>query len=325
MVDINTIYKDLPHRMRVGDNEARNKMVEFGLDLSGLPKWRIPEKVCVTAQPVGMPVMRRQNPNQPYTTAEILRSCLECIHAGATSLHIHVRTEDGKPVEDAQTRIKMMHQIVDPIREMYGYSVMIDGSECTLESFEEEKVLIDADLSEIVPVNMGHMTPDRLAQAEAYYIESKGVKPGIAVHGLEDIEQAKKCLIDTNIIRKPIYWGILPCVFGGVPLDDPIAMAEYMAKVVKRIEEIEPDYFISVPTPGRASTYLATMGILMGLGIRVGMEDTYYKWPHKDDIIDNCGKMVADVIGIAKALGRQVATADESRIFLGLPPKMKKE
>ena len=101
-------------------------------------------------------------------------------------------------------------------------------------------------------------------------------------------------------------------------------MAEYMVRLIKRVREIEPDSFITVPTPGRASMYLATMGILMGLGIRVGMEDTYVKWPHKDDIIDNCGKMVGDMIGIAKALGRRVATADESRMAIGLPSRVKK-
>lgn len=327
MIDPNTIYKDLPPRTFGKDADAETAKLfnpDFGLDISDQPKWKISDKVTIVAQPVGAPVMRSKNPNQPYTTKEILNSCIECVEAGATCVHVHVRQDNGVPVEDAKNKVRLMHEVVDPLREKYGYSIIIDGSECTMVTFEEEKEMLDAGLSEVVPVNLGHMTPDRLAQAEAYYLESKGIKPGLAVHGIEDIEQAKRCLIDTKLIKPPVYWGILPTIFGGTPLPNQVAMAEYMIKLIKRVEEVSPDYIITVPTPGRPSTYLATLGILMGLDIRVGMEDTYVKWPHKDDVIDNCAKMVSDMIGIAKSLGRRVATADETRIAMGLAPKMKK-
>lgn len=42
--------------------------------------------------------------------------------------------------------------------------------------------------------------------------------------------------------------------------------------------------------------------------VRVGMEDTICRWPHKDDILDSNAKVVAEMVGIAKALGRRPAT-----------------
>ena len=72
---------------------------------------------------------------------------------------------------------------------------------------------------------------------------------------------------------------------------------------------------------GRPSFYLGTMAMLLGLHVRVGMEDTYFKWPHKDDIIDRSATVVADTIRLAYILGRRPATADEYRALVNLPKR----
>jgi 3-keto-5-aminohexanoate cleavage enzyme len=315
VIDKRDIYKDLP-----------NRRTDLGHGfIPELVKWKIPDTISVTVQPTGGPAIIAKNPHQLYTPDKILKSAMECIETGSRWLHLHVRGADGLQPKDLQQRIRMMHQVIDPIREKYGWSVIIDGSECTMSSFAEEKVLLDADLSEIVPVNMHAYSPARLIQAEAYYLEEKGVKPGIAVHTEVDIEQAKELLVDTGILRKPIYWGVLPgSDLGGSPLPDELAMAEYLVRVIRRIRQIEPDCFISVPAPGHSSMYLATQAILLGQNIRIGVEDTCYKWPHKDDLIENVTDIVSGMITIAKVLGRRVATADESRVALGMPTKEKK-
>jgi len=59
----------------------------------------------------------------------------------------------------------------------------------------------------------------------------------------------------------------------------------------------------------------------MGFHVRVGMEDTIFKWPHSDETIDSNVKIVRSMISIAKEMGREVATADEYREILGLKRK----
>ena len=49
---------------------------------------------------------------------------------------------------------------------------------------------------------------------------------------------------------------------------------------------------------GRASLHLATLGLLMGLHVRVGMEDTVWKWPHSDEMIQRNVDAVREVDGV---------------------------
>ena len=59
---------------------------------------------------------------------------------------------------------------------------------------------------------------------------------------------------------------------------------------------------------GRASSYLAAASMLLGLHVRVGMEDTPWVWPHKDDLITNNAKMFTMFKQMAQMLGREVYT-----------------
>ena len=63
------------------------------------------------------------------------------------------------------------------------------------------------------------------------------------------------------------------------------------------------------------------MAMLLGLHVRVGMEDTYFRWPHKDDVIESNAKVVVDTIAMARLLGRRPATANEYRSLIGLPTR----
>ena len=48
------------------------------------------------------------------------------------------------------------------------------------------------------------------------------------------------------------------------------------------------------------------------------MEDTIWKYPHKDELITNNAEVVKSTIEMAKQLGRRVATADEYRELIGI-------
>ena len=104
-------------------------------------------------------------------------------------------------------------------------------------------------------------------------------------------------------------------------MPNEFAMVESILWYVRRIREIDPESVIMICSAGRASSYLSTMAMLMGLHVRVGMEDTIYKWPHKDDLIDNNADIISETVNIAKSLGRRPATANEFRELVGLPSR----
>ncbi|TGU55103.1 3-keto-5-aminohexanoate cleavage protein, partial [Mesorhizobium sp. M2D.F.Ca.ET.148.01.1.1] len=62
---------------------------------------------------------------------------------------------------------------------------------------------------------------------------------------------------------------------------------------------------------GRASLHLATLGLLMGLHVRVGMEDTVWKWPHSDEKIERNVDVFNLTKTIAESLGRELMSSTE--------------
>jgi len=146
------------------------------------------------------------------------------------------------------------------------------------------------------------------------------VKPQIAIYSDGDLDRAKKWLIDTRIVEKPFYWIYLPAYLTGcTPMPNEFAMAESLLWQVRRMREIDPESLIMICSSGRASSYLTVMSLIMGLHVRVGMEDTIFRWPHKDDLMRSNAKVVTDTIAMAKLLGRRPATANEYRVMMGLP------
>jgi hypothetical protein len=59
----------------------------------------------------------------------------------------------------------------------------------------------------------------------------------------------------------------------------------------------------------------------MGGNARVGMEDTVWRYPHKDEKIESSAEEVRDAIAIARLLGREVMTPNEYRQAIGLKPR----
>jgi 3-keto-5-aminohexanoate cleavage enzyme len=146
-----------------------------------------------------------------------------------------------------------------------------------------------------------------------------GVKPQIAVYSDGDIDNAHRYLIRTGLLKKPYYWIILPTLPGGSPMHNPRQMVESLMRYVNAIYDIDDESVIIVCAAGRASSYLSTFALLLGLNIRVGMEDTIWKWPHREDLITSNAEHYKAFKSLAELLGRDVMTGDEYRELIGLP------
>jgi 3-keto-5-aminohexanoate cleavage enzyme len=59
--------------------------------------------------------------------------------------------------------------------------------------------------------------------------------------------------------------------------------------------------------------------IMLGVNCeRIGMEDTLWMYPRKEDRIRSCAEVVNRIATIARELGREVATPSEAREILGV-------
>ena len=59
--------------------------------------------------------------------------------------------------------------------------------------------------------------------------------------------------------------------------------------------------------------------ILLGVDqIRVGIEDCYWLYPHRDNVIKKNSDAVKLIIDFAKMVGRRLATIEEARQIMGI-------
>ena len=65
-----------------------------------MPRWDAPPKAMISAAINGAFFTKLENPNQPQTSEEIIKSAEECIGAGAQIVHVHARDERGYNVLD---------------------------------------------------------------------------------------------------------------------------------------------------------------------------------------------------------------------------------
>lgn len=61
------------------------------------------------------------------------------------------------------------------------------------------------------------------------------------------------------------------------------------------------------------------MALLFGVElVRVGIEDIFYLYPHRDDISQKASDSTELVVRLIRALGREVATVDKARKRTGV-------
>ena len=79
------------------------------------------------------------------------------------------------------------------------------------------------------------------------------------------------------------------------------------------------DAFLGIHPAGRNWLAAATMAMLCGVDlVRVGIEDIFWLYPHRDDISRKASDSTEIVATIANALGRGIATPQEVRQRTGI-------
>jgi 3-keto-5-aminohexanoate cleavage enzyme len=287
------------------------------------PAWEIPQKMIVQSAITGAFFSRKGNPNQPITTAEILDSARKCAAAGASSIHLHVRDDRGYNVLSPE---KFM-EVVYPLREEFP-GISIDGCYvCALEGeWEQMKRALDEGVLDAVPINTTAVfqgdalfaKPIPMMLEKTRLILEANAKPIVAVYTDADVMNAQRYLFRSGMLGPGQAWCVLPALPGCSPMENPTQMVNGLLRLVGLIDDVDPDAVILVCAAGRASSYLVTVAAALGLHIRVGMEDTVWRWPHRQDKLESNLQALEGGKQLAQVLGRDVATFAEYRQLVGL-------
>ena len=96
--------------------------------------------VVVTCAITGADVFRENNPNIPYTTAEIADSAIGAARAGATVAHLHVREDDGTP----SGRPELFVDVIERIRAESEILTMVSTGGSNEMTIEERTTGLEA-------------------------------------------------------------------------------------------------------------------------------------------------------------------------------------
>ncbi len=270
------------------------------------------EKLIITAAICGAEVTKEHNPNVPYTVEEIAEEAYKAYVAGASIIHLHVRYDDGTPTQDkerfraciAAIRAKCPDVIIQPST---GGAVGMSNDE-RLQPIElmPEMATLDCGTCNFGGDDIFVNTENTIKEFGTKMIE-RNIKPEIEVFDKGMIDMALR-LNKKGFIKSPMHFNFVMGVNGGISAEP--------RDIVFMRESIPSDATFTVSGIGRNQFPTAVMGIIMGGHVRVGFEDNVYI--EKGVPAESNAELVKRVVRLAKELGREIATPEESRKILNI-------
>lgn len=273
------------------------------------------EKLIITAAICGAEVLKEHNPAVPYTVGECVREAKSAYDAGASIIHLHVRTDDGTPTQDKQ-RFKA---VMDAIYKVCPDVIIQPSTGGAVGMTNDERLQPTELLPEMATLDCGTLNfggDDVFMNTETtikYFGDKmieRGIKPELEVFDKSMIDMALR-LHKKGHIQKPMHFDFVMGVNGGIT-------GELRDFVFLR-GSIPSDATYTVAGIGRFEFTLAAAAIIDGGHVRVGFEDNVFI--SKGVLAKSNGELVAKVVRLAGELGREIATPEEARRILGLKPR----
>ncbi|MGD0237792.1 MAG: 3-keto-5-aminohexanoate cleavage protein [Syntrophorhabdales bacterium] len=308
-------------------------------------------KLTINIAASGSFVNKAHNPNLPITTEEVKRQVTEAYNTGAAMWHIHPRDPDTASVFlPVDKRLKVHKEwcdavfsvapdIITNVRANYVVPPKIVGSLVDRKSLLAENRMgpVVNPVAEFAPNNRYIEVGISLCHAAALgrgtnllsfnnkagiisdvrFFQSKGIRVELSPFKHSDLQDAKEWVIESRIAKPPV---ILDTLMGVHNSPNPKPGMEAFELLFSYVRMLPKGVLWQTLMGGRYWLPLTVAGIMLGADmVRIGMEDAVYMYPHRNDYIKSCGRVVETVTGIARYLGREVASPREARKMLGLP------
>lgn len=301
------------------------------------------DKMILTAALTGAITVPSQTPYLPYTPDQIADDALACAEAGATSIHIHARDpKDGRPVSDPE----LFAEIASKIKERTDAIVCITTGGGMGMTPQERLRSVPVLAPELASFNLGsinfsmHPVASRFKAEdwrfdwEEEYVRgtenfifpntfgsmkifAQTMKQYQTVSEFEAYDLGHlynlKFLEKEGLVQPP-YW--IQFVLGvlGALAANPRSLIT-MIDTADRLFGSE-NYRWSVIGVGYPAEFnMATMAIIMGGHVRVGLEDNLFV---RRRVLAHNHELVEKVVRMAQEMEREIATPDEARQMLGL-------
>jgi uncharacterized protein (DUF849 family) len=276
-------------------------------------------KLIINLAPTGMVPTKADNLQVPLTPEEIAEECYRCYQAGASIFHLHARDQEGAPTY----RFEVYRDIISRVRSRCQEAIIcVSTSGRMFTSFEERAQVLDLDGEEkpdMASLTLGsHNFPRKaslnepaMIKALAQCMQERGIVPELEIFDLGMIDFAMY-LIKKKVLREPFYFNLLLGSLG------TLSATPYHLATMARSLPSEATW--AGAGIGRFQFYVNTMAITMGGHVRVGLEDNLYLYQEKSQTATNLN-LVERLVGVARAIHREIATPWEARKIIGLKPR----
>ena len=304
------------------------------------------EKIILTAAVTGAITIPTLSPHLPYRPEDIAADAIACAEAGASAVHVHARDPDtGRPSSDPE----LFGEIVTMIKEGCDAIIGITTGGGLGMMPEARLRPIPLYKPEIASFNLGSfnfsMHPiARRYKAEDYrfdweqdYVEGTkdfifrntfgdmemfatemqkhGTRPEFEAYDVGHLHNLA-FLAKSGSVRPPYWLQFVLGVLGALAAtpDSLITMKQTADRVLG-----PENYTWSVIGVGYPAEFqMATMAIMMGGHVRVGLEDNIFV--RRGELATNL-QLVEKVVAIAELFEREIATPEEAREILSLKGK----
>lgn len=294
---------------------------------------------CAITGSIHVPSM---SPYLPITPDQIAQNALDAASAGAAIVHIHARNpETGQPSPD----LKLYHEIVDKIRDKNKDVVICITTGGGAGMTVEQRVSVVPEFKpELASMNAGSINwglfpvldkikdykfpwePAMLNMTKSFVFENtfaametmckifdaNGTKPELEVYDTGHLYNIAY-LLDKGIVKGPITMQYVTGILGGIS-STPYDIMNLHTTAERLFGKGQ--YNWSVIGAGKAEYPAATLALILGGHVRVGMEDNLYL--SKGVLAKNNGELVAKMARIMHELDLEPASPDEAREMLAL-------
>lgn len=268
--------------------------------------------------PTGMVPTREMTPHVPLTPGEIIADVRRCIEAGANLVHLHARDERGVPHYSREIYARQIAGIREHDADV-TICVSLSGRNFGEFAQRSDPLMLDGDLRP----DMGSLTlaslnftgqpsinsPEMVRRLAGTMLD-RGIKPELEVFDVGMVNYAN-VLIDKGLLEPPFYFNIL--------LGNIASAQATPAQLAAILSALPPGAIWCLAGIGRQQLTANTMGLLLGDGVRVGLEDNIWYDDARTELATNRG-LVERVVSLARVLERPVASSTEVRRRLGFTP-----
>lgn len=270
------------------------------------------DPVVITAALTGGVHGKEASPELPETPEEIADAAEACEAAGASVVHLHARRENG---ERSFSR-ERFQELTEAVRERTDLVVQHStGGTGAPDDIRHEPLRTDP-APDMASLDMGplnryqHLTSENtrgLVESLAEEMRERGIKPEMEVFNDGHINEVHG-LLERRDVADPVYATL---IFGGGTLTRPRP-----ENLLNSIANLPDGALFNTLGFGKHQLPFATMGILFGGHVRVGLEDNVYY--RRGELATGNAQLVERVASLARTLGREIATPSQARELLDL-------